>query len=267
MSRTNIQPHRIHLFLYRLAVLSALIWSASCQHQQEPVGKPENTAPDTPWWATRTKLVATETRTADTALWTHIRHVRTLFCDCLKQQHFSKALELDSVFAPIDYRGTLDSVRVYLIRIDSLEKLNLSPDSLMFFKADALHTICQTDCFTTECSCWDFSLIHSAMNEFLKKYPQSKLADNAEYSNLDYCFEGGAYDDYLLEELARECRQILVRYPDTDLRYAVEYEIWFAHAEHSTQDTLKIKQLGADYLRSFPESDYAKIIRENISRF
>lgn len=277
MSRTNTQPLRIHLFFYGLALLS-FVWIASCQTRQETAAGQENRPSDTSSTSRTAPEKATESCLDDATLPLSERQacLRALVCENLHQQNFARVLALDSRYGAglamprddrFDYHSLLDSVRTHIARVDSLKSLPLPPDSLAFFQAASLLAVCQTSCFLSE-GCYDFSPALTALNEFTEKYPQSLLADNARYLywfNF-YCGEGG-YNDGQMQELENQFRRILTRYPDTDLRDELEFQIWATVVERSNPDVAKIKRLGAEYLRRFPQSPRATRVRETLAQF
>ncbi|MBL7798136.1 MAG: hypothetical protein JNJ90_16710 [Saprospiraceae bacterium] len=278
MNRINLLAGRVSLLFHLLFVFVALGWTSACQSRQEATVQPENMVSDTTAARQTTPTRASDSCLGDAALPLSERQacLRSLVCKRLRQQNFAGVLALDSLYGagipmPQDdwsgYHNLLDSVRTHVSRTDSLTKLNLPPDSLAFFQAASLITVCQTSCFINE-SCCDYSIALAALNAFTENYPQSRLADNAGYLYWShyYCGEGG-YDDGALHDMERQFRQILTRYPDTDLRDELEFQILATEMDRSDRDISKIKRLGIEYLRRFPKSPHANEVRIAIAQF
>lgn len=278
MNRTNLFASRVSLLFHLLFVCMALGWLASCQNRQDTGGgAQEVSGPDTAAHFAVAPAKASESCLGDAALPLSDRQacLRTLVCERLRQQDFAGVLALESRYGTglamprddrFDYYSLLDSVHTHVSRTDSLNNLHLPPDSLAFFRAASLLTVCQTSCFLSE-GCYDLSLALTALNEFTEKYPQSLLADNAGhlYWFNFYCGEGG-YNDGQLQESENQYRRILSRYPDTDLRDELEFQIWATQVDRSAPDISKIKRLGAEYLQRFPKSPRANRVRETLAQ-
>lgn len=278
MNRINLLARRVSLLFHLLFVCVVLAWTSSCQSRQEAAVKPENMVSDTTAARQTTPTRASDSCLGDAALPLSERQacLRSLVCDRLRQQDLAGVLALDSLYGPgipmprddrFEYHNLLDSVRAHVRRTAQWANQNLPVDSLAFFQAASLLTVCQTACFERE-GCYDYSPALAALNAFAENYPQSRLADNAGYLYWShyYCGEGG-YDDGALHDMERQFRQILTRYPDTDLRDELEFQILATEMDRSTPDIPKIKRLGAEYLRRFPKSPRANRVREAIAQF
>ncbi|MBK6929743.1 MAG: hypothetical protein IPH12_02365 [Saprospirales bacterium] len=186
---------------------------------------------------------------------------------------FRKTLALDRRYRDLfgapgkdnhGYRMNIDSVHRHVQRVDSLERLGLAPDSLAYFKAASLFTVCHTDWFSGE-ACYHYGLVHKALQAFLKTWPQSRLADNAEYDlwSTSYCGEGG-FDDGVTMEIIERYKQILIRYPDSDLGPEIDYQVFSMLAYLNEPDAEAAKKAGQEYLRRYPNDVRATYVRQEL---
>ena len=146
--------------------------------------------------------------------------------------------------------STIDSVNHYLWEVDSLNNCPLSSDSLFFYKAMAIQSICNTPLFCSEgCGGCDYSLLFSRLKEFSSKYPNSKFTDNSEWFRLNYLYtmDIGSNDDELTFIL-NEYNSFLKKHPDTDLKEDVLFSTFWVLSSFQNPDVNKIKQSARIFL-------------------
>lgn len=167
------------------------------------------------------------------------------------------------------YKKGFSVLKNHLLTIDSLENVQKTVDSLAFFKALALSSICSTPWMVHEGTCepCNSSLSTNALQAFLKKYPASPLCDNAEWAlngvGSLYYDEAG---DMGIEGLRKIRSNFLKKYPDTDVLPDVEFDFWFAQNEFlyelSEAEKSRLKKEGSSLLKKYPNYSRATEVRE-----
>lgn len=156
----------------------------------------------------------------------------------------------------------VDSVRSYLNRVARLEKSGLTADSLSYFKALALGTICSTDWYCSEgCGGCDFTLVTDRLKSFVQKFPESQLVDNALFDLLQYSF-GYDSDDDSINLMNRELRAFLLKHPNSDLQAEIWYLIFQNCQYMYMPDKKGMKEAGKKFLQDFGADKRAPEVRE-----
>lgn len=160
--------------------------------------------------------------------WEHQRKCLELLLDkYVLAGDYDKGLLLENEFrAKFDSNGfqlkglqiKFDSLKRYLIIKDSLSQINMASDSLFYFNAISLETIALTMWYCSEgCGGCDMHLVTDQLKLFLKKFPTSKLSDNAKFylemDGFDY-MEGET--DIFFGEL-EVIILVLKKYPDSEV--------------------------------------------------
>jgi len=111
-----------------------------------------------------------------------------------------------------------DSLNRYLSTNYELSKIKMSPDSLLYLKAMSLKSISHTLWYCSEgCAGCDMHLVTDKLTSFLKKYPKSKLCDDAmmyiEMDGFDYM------DDDLPQFIdeSKIIKSVLMKYSDSNI--------------------------------------------------
>ncbi len=189
---------------------------------------------------------------------------------------FKKVLQLEHEFEnsfgnPISEGGyyfasVMDSTRRYVFKIDSLKNIGLSDDSLYYYNALALETICRTHWYCSEgCAGCDFSLVLDKLKGFLQKFPESSLCDNAELYllNANYMYD---YDeDESLMAQNKEYEQFLKKYPDSDLNANVQFQIFLNWALMQTLNRGEINSAAQRFFREFPSDKRTAEVKQRLN--
>jgi hypothetical protein len=120
----------------------------------------------------------------------------------------------------------IDSVEVYLTKLNKLNKAKISEDSLYYLKALALESICNTQWYCDEgCGGCNFSLVTDKIKSFQLKFPSSMLYDDSELYLIEkeYIY---AWDDESIIAMNRAYEKFLKKYPDSDKKSDVLYSIF-----------------------------------------
>lgn len=191
-----------------------------------------------------------------------------------RKSEFKKVVYLEKEFykyfgkpnQDVDYSfmSHVDSVRKYLHRVDSLEKLALSADSLYYFKAHALEIICRTEWYCQQsCAGCDYSLVTNPLKSFAQKFPQSNLTDNAEFDLIPFNFMYNEEEEDI-KRINRDYRAFAIKYPDSDLLADVWYNMFQNYQSLSTPDKKGMKESGQKFIREFGSDKRANEVREEL---
>lgn len=165
-----------------------------------------------------------------------------------------------------EYISDLDSVKRYYSQIDSLSKLNLSADSLYYFRALALETVCKTSWFCYEgCAGCDFSLVINKMKTLPEKFPQSKLVDNAAFYLIYVASLYSHGEEEALIEGNKQYEKFLQKYPDSDLKADALYNIYMNWMSMYMPDKAKTKSAGLRFIKAFPADKRVSEVKEGLS--
>lgn len=189
----------------------------------------------------------------------------------VEQTAFAKALDYDKKYRILfnepgkessGYESDINKLKIYLKTVDSIESLTLSADSIAFFKADALFMVCLTGWFEGE-ACYHFEIAHDALKAFLKKYPSSALADNAELAiwSTYYCGEGG-FDDQTLVEMIDKFKEIKNKYPSGDVGADIDYTIFDLLLQMSEPDPKATRLAGKNFIENYPKDKRSAEIKD-----
>jgi hypothetical protein len=149
--------------------------------------------------------------------------------------------------------NVFSTTRQYLHTIDSLAVSDVSADSMAFCQALALELICTNRWHCGEgCSGCNFDLLIRALEQFVKKYPDSKLADNAAWLQLDYdyryLYEYGPSPE--LRQGIRQAERILSQYPHSDVAPEVLYFLICSWDNY--ESPAQVRKLAKQFFRQFP---------------
>ncbi|MGE5354689.1 MAG: hypothetical protein ACM3PT_00480 [Deltaproteobacteria bacterium] len=130
-----------------------------------------------------------------------------------------------------------DSALKFSYSLDSLEALNLTPDSLIFNQAVLRMKLIESSCWFGD-SYYILDIVKEKYEELLQKYPQSKLADNAELWLIENQFsgdEGGLPTSSIIY-----FQDFKKKYPDSDVLFDVAMNISHAYmnCESENPDTI-----------------------------
>ncbi len=143
----------------------------------------------------------------------------------------------------------------YLESQKEIKSKEMEQDEFEYYQAQKIIPICESSWFRPE-ACFDYRLLDKRLYQFLRKYPDSKFADEAELTILEHqvCGEGGLEKDDI-RLLIRNYRTILKKYPDTNLKEALNYNIINTLA--LDQDSIEnLKSLIEIFLLDYPGSEY-----------
>lgn len=159
----------------------------------------------------------------------------------------------------------IEKLKRYIHLADSLSMAKSSPDTLAFFKALAMKSVCATQWFADKC--YDFTLLYIELDKFMQKYPHSLLADNAtfEYWSTFYCGEGG-FSDEEIDLINNKYSNILDSYPGTDLRQEIEFHILSNQLSKENKNVPQLKKSGVEFLKKYPGSQWSKIVKDLLSQ-
>lgn len=140
--------------------------------------------------------------------------------------HFSDALFLDSLLClrypdQIEdipwYNDAIEAVRKVIPSIDSLYRQYGETDDFLFQKGYALLTFIRSCGFMEQEVKYDVTLAIESWEELLQRFPESELADNAEYAILGWTqlLEG---DDGFFPQSLDIRKAFLDKYPESDLK-------------------------------------------------
>jgi len=184
------------------------------------------------------------------------------------EKDFLATVDSDKFSQDYKYYTNIDSVKNYLAKVTTLEKLDLAKDSLAFKKAMALDNVCSTPFFCHEgCGGCDFSLVTNALNDFVKNFPNSELRDNAKYNSLGYHY---TYDeDFYDSNLYKDYEKFIEEYPNSDLIDDAQFRIAdfiLQYIEYAQEDNTyfinKLKKIAEDY----PENEKTKWINKTLEK-
>lgn len=164
----------------------------------------------------------------------------------------------------IDLRNNLSNeeieafnlIGIYLESQKVTKPNKINQDEFEYYKAQKIIPICESSWFRPE-ACIDYSLLDKRLNNFIKNYPESKFADDAELTILEHqiCGEGGMQKDDI-DLLIKNYRIILNKYPNTNLKEKLNYSIIAAFALY--QDSSEnLNSLIENFLLDYPKSEYA----------
>lgn len=160
------------------------------------------------------------------------------FQEAIKQEKILLELFNSEKLQSTYYHKTgLDSIKSYLSKINSLSKSKLSQDTLSFYKAMALNTVCETMFFCHEgCGGCDYSLVTNELEKFKTEFPSSRLLDNAEFKLIGYEF---MYDENMYSsQKIRRYENFKNNYPNSDLHADADY-IMIQHILYSENTSAK----------------------------
>jgi hypothetical protein len=192
-----------------------------------------------------------------------------------RSSNFDKVLSLEQEFnkyfgnpdRQLDYLfiSAIDSVKIYLSKIDSLNNLEISDDSLFYFKALALESICQTHWYCSQIC--DFSLITDKLKFLSSKFPESQLIDNAMLYvlNTSYGYDEG--DPEFLISLNQEYEEFMKNYPDSDLNSDIAYDIFNNWVSIEPLNYKKIKATGQRFINEFPSDKRIVEIKRLLNKY
>lgn len=120
----------------------------------------------------------------------------------------------------------IDSIENYLTYNDSIGQVNMSKDSLHYYKAMSLNRIVELSFFCHQgCGGCDYYLHTKALQEFIAAYPNSHLVDNSELVLLDikYSYDDGD-PDYARERI-KDLQSFKNKFPKSDLIVEADFKI------------------------------------------
>lgn len=161
-----------------------------------------------------------------------------------------------------DMSIVMDSVKRYLLIVDSLQKTTLTKDSIYYFKTNALGGICVTPWFCSQgCAGCDFSLVMDNLKSLSTKFKQSKLCDNADYYLLVLSYNLDYSDDGEIELHIERLNNLLKKYPDTDLKADIQYDIFTNWSSMYTKNKKMIQASAQNFIQSFGTDERVKEIK------
>ncbi|MBK7096418.1 MAG: hypothetical protein IPH57_15705 [Saprospiraceae bacterium] len=126
-----------------------------------------------------------------------------------------------------------ESALKYNHSLDSLYALNLTPDSLIFRQAHLRMKLIESSCWFGE-SWYRLNIVEDKYKELLVKFPNSKLADNAELWLLEYQFYGD--EGGLPHESISHFKDFKKKYPDSDVLSNVALNIFHAYMNSDSEN-------------------------------
>jgi len=151
-------------------------------------------------------------------------------------------------------QSDIDSISAYVTRTDSINKLNTTRDTIDYYKAMALNTVCRTSFYCGEgCGGCDHSLVINALNNFIDKFPYSDLVDNATCELIEYKYMYDTYDNPT--EITKDFEMFVSKFPNSDLLAEVEYRI-LLHYYYSldAKDKIGLIENFENYINKYPSS-------------
>lgn len=188
---------------------------------------------------------------------------------------FKKVLQLASEFEKnfgnsrieggYRFASVIDSTKRYLSKMDSLKKTALSEDSLYYFNALALGTICNTHWYCHEgCGGCDLSLVTDKLKHFSKKFPQSSLCDNAELYLLNANYAYNYAEDESILAQNKKYEKLLKKYPDSDLNANIRFQIFINLASMQVLDKREINSSARRFIREFPSDKRIEEVKQQM---
>jgi len=167
------------------------------------------------------------------------------------------------------YINKVTAAKNYYRQIDSLNGLHMSDDSLAFYKIMAIDSeiIGAWHCHQG-CGGCDYSIVYDKLKIFQKKFPESNLIDNSALFMIDhdhiydYQFDGDS--EVLLKKYIDEYELFLKRFPDSELKSIIQYEIFIKW--YSIKNKKKMKETGLRFLNENPDDERLKEVKEIISK-
>lgn len=177
-------------------------------------------------------------------------------------KYFGKEARDDDYY----FRSVVDSCLVYVKVIDSLDRLGLAEDSLCYYKAMELSTICTSRWYSTEsCAGYIYTIMYDALKEFMSKFPNSKLCDNAEFTlTLGYDFFYEEYDAEDMNIRINEYEKFLRKYPDSDTRAEIYFEIFLGLSYSYEPDVNKVRKAAKQFISEFVNDKCVPYVRERL---
>jgi len=153
-----------------------------------------------------------------------------------------------------EYKSTKDSINKYIYVNNRIDKLKLSKDSAEYYKALSFLTICRTSWFVNEAQYFDLTLVNTKLRKFIKSFPNSKLVDNAEFTILSNQGTDGEDEvtDLDLTNIIDTYKNLLLKYPDTDLRADIQFIIITLYNEMNIKNNLLIKSECDKFIHEYP---------------
>jgi len=176
-------------------------------------------------------------------------------------EHYRKLSGTDRY--PAGYQECMDSVKKFVTFNDSVLKLGLSEDTLRYLSAISYLTICRTS-WNVFWPCYDCSMAFNRLIKFTREFPNSLLADNAEYMLRSSCpcnDEGGFNESDI-----KFYEQLLVKYPDTDIRADIEYEVFSLYLGHEDAYKKEFQAAARKFVKHFPYDRRAEFVRSFLNR-
>ncbi|MEM1322760.1 MAG: hypothetical protein AAGG75_21015 [Bacteroidota bacterium] len=172
---------------------------------------------------------------------------------------FKSLFEADELERISYFCSSIDSIRSYVAYRDSISEIEMSADSIEYFKAIALNRICNTIFFCHGgCGGCNYSLVVNALKKFNSKYPTSLLIDNSEFAILDYQY---MYEDSASPRLVADFERFKVRHPDSDILNEVDFGMLMQlmHSDNKKNEVELIEKL-ENFKKSYPEDTRIKDI-------
>lgn len=191
--------------------------------------------------------------------------------------NFGKVLELKkeyiTYFGPLkrveenfSLNEAIDSVEMYFVNVNRLQKTVSAEDSLYYLKSIALETVVQTHWYCHEgCGGCDYSLVTNRLQRFQTKFPESALVDNCAHYLIhdNYRYDYG--DIELLKAQNRDYEDFLKKFPDSDVTAEVQFAIF--NNWMSMENKSKIKATGQRFIRTFGTDKRADYVKERIKEW
>ncbi|MBL7810238.1 MAG: hypothetical protein JNN28_20620 [Saprospiraceae bacterium] len=180
-------------------------------------------------------------------------------------QEYKKYFGIPSFNDQNHFGSAVDSVKRYLFVTDSLDNTNLTEDSIYYFKALALNTICLTKWHCSEgCAGCDFSLVTNKLKSFMAKFPNSKLVDNAALLVIEANFRFDYTEDEALAAQIRAYERFLKKYPDSDVKPGALYSIFMSWSSMYNSNTQMIKASGKRFIEAFPKDKRVQEVQQQL---
>jgi hypothetical protein len=199
--------------------------------------------------------------------------IKTLIRQYVRTYNFNKVIQLDrefrKYFSKPDreneyFSSQIDSVKNYLSKINSLVNSKLSDDSLYYFKALALESICKTWYCNEGCGGCDLSPVSDKLKLLPIKFPKSQLIDNAMLYllNVEYLYDHG--EDRSMRAQNQEYESFLKKYPDSDLKADVLYSIFINLVSMQEKNKQNIKSISQRFLNEFKSDSRVAEIKQHL---
>lgn len=161
-------------------------------------------------------------------------------------------------------QGDIENVLKHKNLLDSLKQSNLPRDSVEFLKAQSLLNLCCTSWFEAE-GMYNYEVYRTALKQFLRKYPESNLTDNAEFLYLTNYYanwesEGGPSVD-MAKKMVVRYKEFLKKYPDNDIKNEVDYKIFTLMFFLEEKNPEKIIESGNRYMQNYPNDKHLEDVR------